>query len=222
MPPPDPIEPRPRTGGRVAGQSYASPPPAEAGKGSGFPRRDYSDVRPRVLRETYAMWQQVARDVADRRRDRRLEQREVAAAAGVTPNTVQRIEVGQWVAGHNLFAVCAALDLIVEQTVDLYEPSAPAAEDREARRRLARPAATDRVATRAEVLAGRAVLKALAAHHGLLEPRVDDAGRVYVRAPRSGRGALWRFEAVAAQTLGVGIDVSTDQDAADRAEAQLL
>jgi hypothetical protein len=32
---------------------YAPPPPAEAGSGSAFPRRDYSDVQPRPLREAY-------------------------------------------------------------------------------------------------------------------------------------------------------------------------
>lgn len=43
---------RPRTGGRVAGQSYAPPAPKSAGKGSSWPFRDYTDVNPAALRET--------------------------------------------------------------------------------------------------------------------------------------------------------------------------
>jgi hypothetical protein len=72
------------------------------------------------------------------------------------------------------------------------------------------------------VLAGRAVLRALAAHHQLLEPRVDLNGTVYVRSPGSGYGPLWRFAAVAAQTLGVWVNVSPDQGEAIRNEADLL
>jgi hypothetical protein len=114
------------------------------------------------------------------------------------------------------------LSLRVEQTIDVTDPRAPGAGDRGARRTLARPAGGDRVATREEVLAARAVLRALAAHHQLLEPRVDLDGKVYVRAGRAGFGPLWRFATVAAQTLGVWVHVSADEAEAIRAEADLL
>jgi transcriptional regulator with XRE-family HTH domain len=213
---------RPRTGGRVAGTTYAPQAPAEAGGGNVWPRRDYSDVEPRALRETYEWWQDIARDVADRRRARRWEQTQVAEASGVALNTVQRIERGEWVAAHNLFLVCSVLGLRVKQTVDVADPRPPAPGDRAARRGLARPATHHRVATREEVLAGRAVLRALAAHHQLLEPRIDLDGTVYVRAARPDFGPLWRFATVAAQTLGVWVNVSADEAEAIRSEAELL
>ena len=213
---------RARTGSRVAGTAYAPPAPAVAGAGNRFPYRDYADVEPRALREAYESWQAIARDVADRRRARRWEQTQVADAAGVALNTVQRIERGEWVAAHNLFLVCAVPDLRVEQTVDVADPRPPTPADRAARRALARPAGQDRVATREEVLAARAVLTALARHHELLEPRVDLDGTVYVRAGREGFGPLWRFAAVAAQTLGVWVNVWADEAAAIRNEADPL
>ena len=104
---------RPRTGGRVAGQAYAPPAPATAGSEYAWPFRDYSDVEPRPLREAYQWWQAIARDVADRRRARRWEQSDVADAAGVALNIVQRIERGEWVVDHNLFIVCSVLGLRV-------------------------------------------------------------------------------------------------------------
>lgn len=214
---------RPRSGGRVAGQAYAPPAPATAGSGYAWPFRDYADVEPRPLREAYEWWQAIARDVADRRRARRWEQSQVADAAGVSLNTVQRIERGEWTAVHNLFLVCSVLGLRVEQTVDVADPRPPAPADRAARRALARPAGQDRVATREEVLAGRAVLTALARHHELLEPRVDLDGTVYVRAARADDfGPLWRFAAVVAQTLDVWVKVSADEAAAIRNEGELL
>ena len=72
------------------------------------------------------------------------------------------------------------------------------------------------------MLAGRAVLTALARHHELAEPRVDLNGTVYVRSGGSGFGLLWRFATVAAQTLGVWVNVSADEGEANRNEAQLL
>lgn len=214
---------RPRSGGRVAGQAYAPAAPATAGSGYAWPFRDYADVEPRPLREAYIWWQAIARDVADRRRARRWEQSQVADVAGVSLNTVQRIERGEWTAVHNLFFVCSALGLRIEQTVDVADPRPPSPADREARRRMARPAALDRVATYAEVLAGRAVLTALARHHELHEPRVDLDGNVYVRAARADDfGPLWRFSTVLAQTLGVWVNVSADEAAAIRAEAERL
>lgn len=210
---------RTRTGGRVAGTAYAPPPPVEAGAGGGFPLRDYSAVEPRTLRETYEWWQAIARDVADRRRARRWDQVDVAEAAGVSLTTVQRIERGQWTAVHNLFVVCSVLGLRIEQTVDVTDPRPPAPVDRAARRGLSRPAGHDRVATRDEVLAARAVLRTLATHHELLDPRIDLDGTVYVRAGRPGFGALWRFATVAAQTVGVWVNVSADEAQAIRTEA---
>ena len=218
----DTVLQRPRTGGRVAGQAYAPSAPATAGSGYAWPFRDYTGAEPRQLREAYQWWQAIARDVADRRRARRWEQADVADAAGVALNTVQRIERGEWVAAHNLFLVCSVLGLRIEQTVEVADPRPAAPADRAARRALARPAAHDRVATREEVLAGRAVLTALARHHELAEPRVDLNGTVYVRSGGSGFGLLWRFATVAAQTLGVWVNVSADEGEANRNEAQLL
>jgi len=218
----DTVLQRPRTGGRVAGQAYAPSAPATAGSGYAWPFRDYTGAEPRQLREAYQWWQAIARDVADRRRARRWEQADVADAAGVALNTVQRIERGEWVAAHNLFLGCSVLGLRIEQTVEVADPRPAAPADRAARRALARPAAHDRVATREEVLAGRAVLTALARHHELAEPRVDLNGTVYVRSGGSGFGLLWRFATVAAQTLGVWVNVSADEGEANRNEAQLL
>lgn len=136
---------------------------------------------------------------------------------------MQRIERGEWTAVHNLFFVCSVLGLRIEQTVDVADPRPPLPADREARRRMSHPAALDRVATYAEVLAGRAVLTALARHHELLEPRIDLNGTVYVRAARTDTfGPLWRFSTVLAQTLGVWVNVSADQGEANRQEAELL
>lgn len=214
---------RARTGGRVAGTAYAPPAPAEAGDGGRWPHRDFSAVEPGPLREAYESWQAICRDVAPRRRARWWEQTDLATAAGIAVNTVQRIERGQWVAAHNLLMVCSALGLQIEQTVDVADVTARrSAADREARRSLARPAASDRVATREEVLAGRAVIAALARHHNLLEPRVDLDGTVYMRSGGSGFGPLWRFAAAVAQTLDVWVNVSPDQAEAIRTEADPL
>jgi len=213
---------RPRTGGRVAGKSYAPPAPREAGHGARrWPNRDYSGVQPRALREAYQWWQQICRDVAPRRRSRGWEQEQLAEEAGIALNTVQRIERGEWVAAHNLFQVCSVLDLRVAQTVDIHDPAQDAGQgsDPVAERRLARPAAGDRIATYAEVLAGRAVVGALARHHGLLEPKVDLDGTLYVRSGGEGFARLWRFSSVLAQTLGVWVNVSDDEKAGNRAEA---
>jgi DNA-binding XRE family transcriptional regulator len=120
----EPSSARPRSGGRIAGQAYAPPAPAASGSGYAWPFRDYADVEPRPLREAYQWWQAIARDAADRRRARRWEQSQVADAAGVALNTVQRIERGEWTAAHNLFLVCAVLGLRIEQTVDVPTPSA--------------------------------------------------------------------------------------------------
>jgi transcriptional regulator with XRE-family HTH domain len=138
--------------------------------------------------------------VPPRRRARSWEQQQLADEAGIALNTVQRIERGEWVAAHNLFQVCSVLDLRVEQTVDLDDPPQAFGKgsDPDRDRRLARPAATDRVATREEVLAGRAVIAALARHRNLLEPRVDLNGVLYVRS-RSEGFAPGRWRAAAAR-----------------------
>ncbi|MCZ2849012.1 helix-turn-helix transcriptional regulator [Modestobacter sp. VKM Ac-2978] len=216
---------RPQTGGRVAGKAYAPIAPREAGSDeSRWPHRDYSDVQPRSLREAYQWWQQICRGVPPRRRSRGWEQQQLAEESGIALNTVQRIERGEWVAAHNLFQVCSVLDLRVEQTVDLDDPAQAFGKgsDPDRDRRLARPAATDRVATREEVLAGRTVIAALARHHNLTEPRVDDEGTVYVRSNASGVAPLWRFASVVAQTVGAWVNVSSDEGEANRHEAQPL
>jgi hypothetical protein len=91
--------------------------------------------------------------------------------------------------------------------------------DAVAARRVARPAATDRIATRADVLAGRAVITTLARHHDLLEPKVDAEGTVYVRAGGQGFARLWRFASGVAHTLGEWVNVSDDEGVANRAAA---
>jgi hypothetical protein len=63
-------------------------------------------------------------------------------------------------------------------------------------------------------MAGRRTVAELAAHHQLLEPRIDLDGRAYVRAGRRGYRPLWRFAAVVSQTLGVWVKVSGDEAAA--------
>ena len=109
----------------------------------------------------------------------------------------------------------------MQQTFDVTDPRHSDPSDRAARRALARPVAQDRIATRAEVLAGRAVMQALAAHHELRELYVDLDGVVYARAGRPGFAPLWRFASLAAQALGVCVDGWPDVDgAADRAEAE--
>lgn len=142
-----------RTGGRVAGQSYALPAPKGAGKDGGWPFRDYTDVDHAALRETHEWWHDICRDVARcRGRARRMEQ----------------------------------ADLVYD----------------------------------AEVLAGRAVLQALASHHEL---QVDLDEVVYAGAGRPSFAPLWRFSSLAAQALGVWVDVRPDVDgAANRAEAERL
>jgi transcriptional regulator with XRE-family HTH domain len=181
-------------------------------------------VKPRSLREAYQWWQQICCDVAPRRRARGWEQQQLADEAGISVNTLQRIERGEWVAAHNLFQVCSVLDLQVAQIVDLDEPAQDAGRrgDPAAARRVARPAAIDRIATYAEVLASRAVITALGRHRDLLEPSVDFDGTVYVRSGGEGFARLWRLSSVVAQTLGVWVNVSDDKGAANRAEAQRL
>jgi DNA-binding Xre family transcriptional regulator len=161
--------------------------------------------------------------VGPRRRARGCEQ-QLVDQAGIALNAVQRIERGEWVAAHNLFQVCSVLDLRVEQTVDLDDPAQAFGKgsDPDRDRRLARPAATDRVVTREEVLAGRAVVAARARPHNLSEPRVDLDGVLYVRSGSEGFAPLWRFASVVAQTLGVWVTVSADEAAAIRNEAELL
>lgn len=213
---------RAKTGGRVAGRSYTPAHPADVGTGGAWPYRDYSGVEPRALRETYEMWQAIARDVADRRRARRWNPDTLAEAAGVSLSTVNNFERGRWVDAHILLRVCAVLDLRVEQTVVVGSPrsrSEPA--DRSLRARV-RPALTDRVATRDELLTVRALLRSLAAHHQLADARIGTDGTVYVHADRDGFAPLWRFAAVASLMLDAWVTVSSDERAARRMQAEPL
>ena len=116
---------RSASGGRVAGQSYAPPAPRTVGTGSNWPYRDYSDVQPAALRETYEWWQAICRDVPPRRRARGWEQADRARESSIALSTVRRIERGEWTAAHNLFLVCSVLGLRVEQTVDVTDPKRP-------------------------------------------------------------------------------------------------
>jgi DNA-binding Xre family transcriptional regulator len=216
---------RAQTGGRVAGKTYAPEAPRLAGRGPHkWPALDYSHVEPRSLREAYIWWQQICQDVAPRRRERGWEQQQLADEIGISVNTLQRIERGDWVAAHNLFQVCSALDLEIGQVVGIHDPGRPAqrgpaprAGDQEPG-----PAVRDRIATRADVIAGRSVITTLARHHHLLEPRVDEKGVVYVRSGGQGFKRLWRFASLVALTLGVWVHVSDDEGAGNRAEATRL
>lgn len=68
----------------------------------------------------------------------------------------------------------------------------------------------DRSATRAEVLAARSALRQLAGRYGLSRPRVDVTGTVIVHSGDPGYAALMRYAEAAAKTIGVWVNVITD------------
>ncbi|UOY01633.1 helix-turn-helix transcriptional regulator [Blastococcus sp. PRF04-17] len=210
--------PRPRSGGRIAGKPYAPMPPAKAGKGPAFPYRDYSDIQPPALRDAYEWWQDICFDIRERRPALALSAEQVAERAGVSPNTVESLERGQWVASHILLRVASVLGLRIEQAVPV----------RRARSGGAAPGvgggagAAGRVATREDVLAARRVLRELAAHFGLGDPRVEADGTVVVDCVTPGFGPLWRFAAVAGQTLGAGVEVASAEPGRRRIGTELL
>jgi transcriptional regulator with XRE-family HTH domain len=173
---------RPRTGGRVAGRSYA-PPPAEAGKGPASPYRDYSDVEPAALRDAYEWWQDICFDIRERRPALGLGYDEVAARAGVSANTVEFLERGRWVTSHILLRVAAVLGLRIEQAVPVRRAHRGGAAVG-----AAGAVAADRVATREEVLAARRVLRELATFLGLGDPFPPGGGRRHRRRRLSDLG----------------------------------
>ncbi len=80
----------------------------------------------------------------------------------------------------------------------------------------------DRSATLEEVLAARRALRTLAFRHGLIEPRVDASGTVVVHSEPPGYGPLHRYAAEAARSLGVWVNVITDDAPAAQADTEPL
>lgn len=80
----------------------------------------------------------------------------------------------------------------------------------------------DRSATRAEVLAARSALRQLAGPYGLSRPRVDITGTVIVHSSDPGYAALMRFADAAAKTIGVWVNVITDDAPAAQVDTDEL
>lgn len=80
----------------------------------------------------------------------------------------------------------------------------------------------DRSATREEVLAARRSLRTLAARHGLTRPRVDGSGTVVVHSDDPGYGPLRRYATEAARSLGVWVNVITDDASAAQVDTDAL
>lgn len=80
----------------------------------------------------------------------------------------------------------------------------------------------DRSATKAEVLAARGVLRQLARRHGLSHPRVDVAGTVIVHSSHAGYAALMGYADAAAKTIGVWVNVITDDAPAAQVDTEEL
>lgn len=66
------------------------------------------------------------------------------------------------------------------------------------------------------------LLGEIAGRHGLLRPRVDVAGTVIVHSDASGYAALMNYAAVAAQTVGVWVNVVADDALAAQVDAEEL
>ena len=82
--------------------------------------------------------------------------------------------------------------------------------------------AADRSATRAEVLAARKPLRELAGRHGLTEPRVDAAGTVIVHSDEAGYASVMRYADASAKTVGVWVNVITDDVPAAQVDTEAL
>jgi hypothetical protein len=80
----------------------------------------------------------------------------------------------------------------------------------------------DRTATRDEVLAARRTLRQLAVRHGLAHPRVDATGTVVVHSDDPGYGSLRRYAMAASKSLGVWVNVITDDAPAAQVATEAL
>ncbi|MHB8294731.1 MAG: hypothetical protein ACYDH5_08950 [Acidimicrobiales bacterium] len=81
---------------------------------------------------------------------------------------------------------------------------------------------TERTATSAEVLGVADRLRRLAATEGLSDARVDATGTVIVHSDAAGYGPLRRFASAASSTVGVWVNVITDDVPAAEVPAQPL
>lgn len=80
----------------------------------------------------------------------------------------------------------------------------------------------DRSATLEEVLAARRVLRELATGHGLTRPRVDASGTVVVHSDAPGYGPLHRYATEAARSVGIWVNVITDDAPAAQVDTEPL
>lgn len=70
--------------------------------------------------------------------------------------------------------------------------------------------ATDRVATRDEVVSRRDALRRLAQEHGLVNPRVSTTGTLVVHSDDPGYRTVRRFATAASDLVGAWVNVVTD------------
>lgn len=82
--------------------------------------------------------------------------------------------------------------------------------------------ATDRVATRDEVVAQRHALRRLAEEHGLVDPRVSMTGTVVVHSGDPGYRTVRRFATAASDLVGAWVNVVTDDVPAAQVDAVAL
>lgn len=82
--------------------------------------------------------------------------------------------------------------------------------------------ATDRVATRDEVVAQRAALRRLTDEHGLVSPRVSATGTVVVHSDDPGYRAVRRFATAASDLVGAWVNVVTDDVPTARVDTTAL
>jgi len=82
--------------------------------------------------------------------------------------------------------------------------------------------ATDRVATRDEVLAQRDALRRLADQHGLGAPRLSASGTVVIHTDDPGYRTVRGFATAASGVVGAWVNVITDDAAAAQVETTPL
>ena len=82
--------------------------------------------------------------------------------------------------------------------------------------------ATDRVATRDEVLAQRDALRRLAGQHGLRSPRLSASGTVVIHSDDPGYRTVREFATAASGLVGAWVNVITDDAVAAQVEATPL
>jgi hypothetical protein len=82
--------------------------------------------------------------------------------------------------------------------------------------------ATERLATRLEVVAHREALRRLADAHGLSTPRVSPTGTVIVHNDAPGYRAVRRFATAASDVVGAWVNVVTDDVTAAEVDTATL